>query len=809
MRDNGPVTGREVMLGDGDLLVSRTDTAGRITFANDAFVRISGFSEKELLGAPHNLVRHPHMPKEAFADLWATVKAGQPWEGLVKNRCKNGDHYWVRANVTPVVEGGEVKGYISIRTRPARADVEAAERLYAAIRAGTAKDIAVVGGEPVRKGLSAWVRRTAASLTGRLVASFAAMVLLVAALGWIGLQGLSDAQEGLRTVYEDRVVALRDLKQVSDEVAVAIVDAANKARSGSLSLEEGAASVERAQGVLATGWTAFKATSLDAEEARLVTGAEAPLLRADRAITDLLALLRQGNRAALDLFIRDRLYQEVAPVVGALNGLADLQVRVAAEEYTRVSGRFGTVVWLFAALLLIGAAVAAGAATLLLRTVLRPLATLGRHFEAIARGNRGHTIALPPAAEFRPVTAQLRSLRARLAFAAEETETQTRRAALERQRAVLSMAETVERESNAAVEAVAERTGAMARDADGMANSADRVSSAAGGVAAAADQALANAQAVASAAEELSASINEIVTQVTHASTITRSAVAEGQNTAEAIRALSEQVAGIGEVARLINDIAARTNLLALNATIEAARAGEAGKGFAVVAGEVKLLANQTSQATDEITAQITEIQRATAAAVTAVSSIGQRIGEVDQVSTTVAAAMEEQSAATREISRNVVETTQAARQVSELIGTVARDAAETGQQAAAVRANAGSVADSIRELRQVLVRVVRTSTREADRRTEQRFAVDIPCEARLVGGSRQEVRVSDLSVGGATLAGAQADIGSEGLLHLPGLPEPVPFTVRAADATGLHVAFEPRLPDGVPARLAGYANAA
>ncbi|MBX9635514.1 MAG: PAS domain-containing protein, partial [Magnetospirillum sp.] len=115
MRDNGSVTNHEILLKEGDLLVSRTDASGRITFVNQAFIDISGFTEQELIGAPHNLVRHPHMPKEAFADLWGTIKSGKPWEGFVKNRTKTGDYYWVRANVTPFIENGQIAGYVSIR----------------------------------------------------------------------------------------------------------------------------------------------------------------------------------------------------------------------------------------------------------------------------------------------------------------------------------------------------------------------------------------------------------------------------------------------------------------------------------------------------------------------------------------------------------------------------------------------------------------------------------------------------------------------------------------------------------------------
>ncbi|TWB42648.1 methyl-accepting chemotaxis protein [Nitrospirillum pindoramense] len=151
MRNNGPVTQQEVPIRDGDMLVSRTDDKGRITFVNQTFVATSGFSEAELLGAPHNLVRHPDMPKAAFADLWATVQAGQPWEGVVKNRAKSGAHYWVRANVTPVQEGGRITGYVSIRTKPSRADVAAAERLYATLRQG-GRGLRLLGGQVLRRG---------------------------------------------------------------------------------------------------------------------------------------------------------------------------------------------------------------------------------------------------------------------------------------------------------------------------------------------------------------------------------------------------------------------------------------------------------------------------------------------------------------------------------------------------------------------------------------------------------------------------------------------------------------------------------
>lgn len=135
MKINEPVTQNEISFPAGSVLVSKTDTRGMITYCNRAFIDISGFNENELLGKSHNIVRHPDMPAAAFQDLWDTVAAGKPWTGIVKNRTKNGDHYWVKANVSPIYQGGRVTEYISVRTEPAREEIAAAEALYRDINA--------------------------------------------------------------------------------------------------------------------------------------------------------------------------------------------------------------------------------------------------------------------------------------------------------------------------------------------------------------------------------------------------------------------------------------------------------------------------------------------------------------------------------------------------------------------------------------------------------------------------------------------------------------------------------------------------
>ncbi|APW44242.1 methyl-accepting chemotaxis protein [Rhodoferax saidenbachensis] len=139
MRVNQPITDNEYRLSPDQTLVSVTDTKGRITYCNPAFVAASGFSTEELLGQPHNLVRHPDMPAEAFRDMWETIQAQLPWSGLVKNRRKNGDFYWVQANATPMMDGAEVTGFLSVRTVPSAKGVAAAASLYQKMSADATK----------------------------------------------------------------------------------------------------------------------------------------------------------------------------------------------------------------------------------------------------------------------------------------------------------------------------------------------------------------------------------------------------------------------------------------------------------------------------------------------------------------------------------------------------------------------------------------------------------------------------------------------------------------------------------------------
>jgi methyl-accepting chemotaxis protein len=275
---------------------------------------------------------------------------------------------------------------------------------------------------------------------------------------------------------------------------------------------------------------------------------------------------------------------------------------------------------------------------------------------------------------------------------AEEEKANELKRQQERRNQMLALADSFEASVGGVVTTVTHSATELKTTAQAMSEVAEETSRQSTVVAAAAEQMTQNVQTVASATEELSASIAEIGNQVTESNRIVHDAVRQANDTNEQVRGLAEAAQKIGDVVRLINDIAGQTNLLALNATIEAARAGEAGKGFAVVASEVKMLATQTGKATDEIAGQVRAIQDATQRSVDAIGSITTTIGRVSEISTAIASAVEEQGAATQEISRNVQQAAQGTTEVSSNIGSVTAAAEQTGTAAGQVLSSAGEL---------------------------------------------------------------------------------------------------------------------
>ncbi|MCS6970202.1 MAG: methyl-accepting chemotaxis protein [Planctomycetes bacterium] len=637
MRVLGPVTGREVELRDDDMLVSRTDPRGVIIFANDAFVRVSGFSREELLGSPHNIVRHPDMPAAAFADLWATIQAGRTWVGMVKNRCKNGDHYWVRATVSPQYAEGRLLGYISIRSKPSREEVAAAEALYARMRAGAR--IRLRGGSRAPQPLLAALL----SLRGRVLTLAAAGLLFFLgsiAAGWWALERV---ERDLLSIYEERLVPLgrvgaitADYYEIYTHVGCLASEQGDPLQHAA-GLREHWQSLERALRALAeqsfTEEERALLARLQGAVARLGSEVVQPILKAGEAKGSAFAY----SVAATDIWTRGvlgALIEEVDAVLSALRRHEEEAAQATIVENQERQRRVQFAWLLVAALCTL---LAIGVAASVAQRLRRRIDALEAALERVAGGERRVTVDLTVHDELTPLFRAVAAVQTNLAYGEQEAR-EARRAVLANFDASVGRVLTEQRAGIARIDAAAQTQATTAKSL------------------------VANVQSVAAAANELNASIKEIANQASQVSGLTREAAGLADNSRQTMQGLSAATADISGVASFIADIAEQTNLLALNATIEAARAGEAGRGFAVVANEVKALAVQTQRATGEIADKLAAVRRDSEAAVQAFSAISAAIGKANTAVQAIAAAVEEQSAVVDEVARNAKGASQGAR---------------------------------------------------------------------------------------------------------------------------------------------------
>ncbi|MFI3121840.1 MAG: PAS domain-containing protein, partial [Methylococcaceae bacterium] len=215
MRINMPVTQTEYSLKKTDSIVSKTNLLGVITYINEDFIRVSGFTQEELVGSEHNIVRHPDMPPEAFEDMWQTLKEGRPWTGIVKNRCKNGDFYWVLANTTPFYEEGRQVGYLSVRTKPRREQIDEADNAYRLFKEGKAGNLKIRNGKVIKHTVLTKLNPfKELTLKSRLVYVIGMLSALMILIGGMGLHGMQDTTRSLRTVYEDRTVPMAQIAAI-------------------------------------------------------------------------------------------------------------------------------------------------------------------------------------------------------------------------------------------------------------------------------------------------------------------------------------------------------------------------------------------------------------------------------------------------------------------------------------------------------------------------------------------------------------------------------------------------------------------
>ena len=424
MRTNLPVSHVEKELRDGETIVSKTDMAGNITYVNPYFVEISGFSEKELIGQPHNIVRHPDMPAEAFADLWATLKAGKPWTGLVKNRCKNGECYWVEANATAIRENGQVTGYMSVRTKPSRIQVEAAARLYQEIKDGKTQTIIREGAAVPKPGLfGRWNPFKNISIKSRLVAVIAVLSLFLAAIGGLGLYGMSKANEGLQTVYEDRTVALERITRIGLmltrnrlELDEALLNPAPER------IRSAVAEVEANIQEISATWELFMAGKLTPDEKKLAAKFAADRGRfVKEGLLPAIAALQAGKLADARAIVGERMPSLYPPVRDGRDALNKLQIDLARADYEMAQDRYAS--FRNVALALVAAGVLLGSLIgyQLMRAVAVPLQAVIGYFDRLAQGLYDNKVQVKHDDEIGKVLTALKSMQIKLGFDVDDS----------------------------------------------------------------------------------------------------------------------------------------------------------------------------------------------------------------------------------------------------------------------------------------------------------------------------------------------------------------------------------------------------
>ncbi|MCF4126023.1 methyl-accepting chemotaxis protein [Methylobacterium sp. SyP6R] len=522
----------------------------------------------------------------------------------------------------------------------------------------------------------------------RLIALLAGIGLVLFATVGIGNVALHWNHQSLKTIFDDRIVCLRQFSIIRDAYDD-VFDVSRLLRSKQIAHQEAKEKIEGDLSRLHAQWIDYLNSYLTPEEKILAKDLQEQIDRNHAIAAEILKRLAAGSTSEFETTHADLLKGMQATNL-TLGKLTTLQVREAEAEFRRSETNAG---WsrlaLLSALVVALVSIAYGVYTIVMQ-VTRPLGRLVSVLQRMARGEIDAEIGEAGRRdEIGAVGKAVEGIKAMVARrAAEEAEVKRRAdeaAAAERKRTMVELADGFERAVGGIVGMVSSSATELQATAQQMTAIATETASQSTTVAAAAEQAAANVNTVAVASEELGSSVVEIGRQVSGSARLAQSAVGAADQTGHLVQALQATSARIGDMVGLIATIAGQTNLLALNATIEAARAGAAGRGFAVVASEVKALAAQTARATDEIGRQIGEVQGVTAQAVTAIGGITERIREIDSVATSLAAAVEQQGAATQEIVRNVAQASVGTNEVTGNIVGVAQASEETGAAAGQV----------------------------------------------------------------------------------------------------------------------------
>lgn len=606
MKKNLPVTNIERPYPAGHYLVSKTDLKGSITYCNDTFIELSGFSKEELKGQNHNMVRHPDMPPAAFEDLWKTVKSGYPWKGLVKNRCKNGDHYWVKAFVVPIEKNNQRVGYMSVRSEPSRQEIQAAETLYKQINANGSG----LNTEP------AWHQKI--TIRMRLIAMIIFMAMVIAVGTFVGISGQQRLGGNIDAAYEAHlkpaVAIAKMVERMGDNRSQIMLGLQhspdNKYHSQhdhpvDLHIENTFSNrkiIEELRGV-------YEKLPKSAEEKIL---ADAFFDARDRFSKEGVGLAREALKAgdfdrAQTLLLNkiNPLYKEVSTKGDALQNYlasqgdkAEKEADAELKEIATFSAAGGVVAIILIAL----------AGWQLTNSISRRMEQINQHFKRMSQGDLTDEIDIQGRDEAGKTLTELASMQVSLKVMLDEIQLASRMIEEQSRKVDWQTANVVDQS-----EQQRDKAATVAAATEEFSQSVRSVSDSASSTALAAD----NAQVQVSEAQSSMDKSMEATSRVVEAV----------QKSSTTIQALNLAIAKIGDITNVISEIADQTNLLALNAAIEAARAGEAGRGFAVVADEVRKLAERTATSTKDISVNVAEIKSVTD---TAVSSMDEAVQEVE-----------------------------------------------------------------------------------------------------------------------------------------------------------------------------------